>query len=261
MGSAALQGDLWGAQSRNWAEIQERTFLPMYSTVFDVLNIAGQTHLLDVGCGAGLAAHRASAGCNAIVSGLDASEVLLAIARERVPNGDFRVGEMEALPYPDDAFDVVTGFNSFQYASEPVAALREAQRVTRKGGRVAMIVWGAPEQCEHAVTLKAVGSCLPPAPPGAGGPFALSGPGIVEGLLRDAGLTPSMSGEVACPFLYADLETAYAGIASAGPVTRAIRHSGEDHVRAAILASLEPFKKPDGTYLQHNIFRYVVGTK
>ena len=59
------------------------------------------------------------------MSGLDAAEALLDVARKRTPSGDFRQGEMEELPFADGTFDVVTGFNSFQYAADPVNALRQ----------------------------------------------------------------------------------------------------------------------------------------
>lgn len=75
-----------------------------------------------------------SASLGATVAGLDASEALLEIARERTPGGDFRRGDLEALPFEDDSFDLVTGFNSFQYAGNAAQALREAGRVTRPGG-------------------------------------------------------------------------------------------------------------------------------
>jgi len=45
---------------------------------------------------------------------------------------------METLPWPDDAFDVVTGFNSFFFSADLVGALAEARRVARPGGEVAM---------------------------------------------------------------------------------------------------------------------------
>lgn len=57
------------------------------------------------------------------VCGVDAAGSLLGIARERVVGGDFRLGDLEALPFPDGTFDVATGFNSFQFAATPVAAL------------------------------------------------------------------------------------------------------------------------------------------
>jgi ubiquinone/menaquinone biosynthesis C-methylase UbiE len=53
---------------------------------------------------------------------------MLAIARTRVPDGDFHVGELESLPFPDGTFDLVTGFNAFQYAANPVAALADARK-------------------------------------------------------------------------------------------------------------------------------------
>src|SRR5205814_1806979 len=114
------------------------------------------------------------------VTGLDAAAPLVEIARTRVPEGDFRVGELEQLPYADGSFDLVTGFNSFQYAAEPVNALQEARRVVRGDGRVVIAVWGKPEQCELADYLAALGALLPPPPPGAPGPWALSEDGALE---------------------------------------------------------------------------------
>ncbi len=127
MGSAAVQGELWGAAARDWADVQEALTRPLYETVFDRVGLRPGTHLLDAGCGAGLAAQLAAAR-GAAVAGIDASAALLEIARSRVPTGDFRVGELEELPYSEGTFDVVTGFNSFQYAENPTAALRGRTR-------------------------------------------------------------------------------------------------------------------------------------
>ena len=173
MGTAGVQGELWSARARNWATLQDLFIRPAYEVVFYEANIGSGTQLLDVGCGAGLAAQLA-AERGAHVSGIDLAASLIEIAHERVPEGDFRVGGIEELPYPDGTFDVITGFNSFQYAGNLDTALREARRVVTAGGRVAMVTWGMPQDCEHATTLKAIGALLPPPPPGAGGPFALS---------------------------------------------------------------------------------------
>jgi ubiquinone/menaquinone biosynthesis C-methylase UbiE len=62
---------------------------------------------------------------------------------------------METLPHADGTFDIVTGFNAFQYAARPVNALREARRVSKPGGHIVIAVWGLPEQCEAAGHLKA----------------------------------------------------------------------------------------------------------
>jgi ubiquinone/menaquinone biosynthesis C-methylase UbiE len=87
----------------------------------------------DVGCGSGIAALMASQR-GARVWGLDAAEKLIEIARARVPSGDFRVGEMEKLPFLDGMFDLVTGFAAFNYAARPLAALAEARRIVKPDG-------------------------------------------------------------------------------------------------------------------------------
>lgn len=97
--------------------------------------------VLDIGCGVG-AFLRLVAERRAKPVGLDASASLIALARTRLPEADLRVGEMEALPYEDDTFDLVTGFNSFFFANDIVTALREAGRVAKAGAAVVIQVWG-----------------------------------------------------------------------------------------------------------------------
>ena len=65
-----------------------------------------------------------AAASGARVSGIDAAQALLDIARQRRPGGDFRQGDLEESPFDDHSFDV-TDFNSFQYAGDPVVALSE----------------------------------------------------------------------------------------------------------------------------------------
>ena len=127
-----------GARAQDWAEIQEGTCRPAYLAVFDRVALRTGMAYFDAGCGAGMAAQIA-AQRGARVSGLDAAEKLLAIARTRTPAGDFRVGELEDLPFPDNVFDLVSGFNSFQYAGNPAVALREARRVAKAGARVVVM--------------------------------------------------------------------------------------------------------------------------
>ena len=257
MGAAHVQGELWSKHARDWATLQEQMHLPAFEVVLTKLQVGAGHALLDVGCGSGMAAMLAALR-GAQVSGLDASPALIAIARERTPSGNFAIGEMEELPYPAQTFDAVTGFNSFQYAASPLKALQEARRVTKPGGHVAMVFWGRPEDCETDATLKAVGALLPPPPPGAPAPLALSQPGVVEALVEQAGLTLSETGEVACPFEYADAEVALKALFSSGPVVRAIGAVGEQAVSEAVLRSLAPYQQRDGSYRQRNTFRYFI---
>jgi SAM-dependent methyltransferase len=259
MGTANVQSALWGARARDWTEVQEGTVIPLYEAVLSKTKVGSGTAILDVGCGAGLfcqmATHR-----GAHPSGLDATEPLIAIARDRVPNGDFRVGEMEELPYSDHQFDVVTGFNSIQYAASPANAMREARRVARAGGAVVVAVWGKPEDTQAAAYIAALGSLLPAPPPGAPGPFALSEEDALEALVTSAGLTPTEVEEVDTLWVYPNQHTALRGLLSAGPAVRAIQHVGEQAVRAAVTKAIEPFKIASGAYELQNKFRYLIAT-
>ncbi len=112
LGSAVLHGRLWGARAREWADLQEVQHKAEYETVFDRLAVRHGTMYCDVGCASGVAAEIAWRR-GARVSGLDAADNFIEVARERVPSGDFRVGEMERLPFMSGMFDVVTGFRAF----------------------------------------------------------------------------------------------------------------------------------------------------
>ena len=91
---------------------------------------------------------------------------------------------------PNQSFDVVTGFNSFQYAGNPAVALAEARRVLRPEGTIVIATWGDPKEMEAAGVVAALKSLLPPPPPGAPGPFALSDEAALKKFAADAGLIP-----------------------------------------------------------------------
>lgn len=257
MGTAAIQGDIWSGSPHDWADLQEPLFAPLYETVLNEAGIGAGNSVLDVGCGSGLFCHLA-AERGAQAAGIDAAPKLIEIAKSRTPAGDFRVGEMEELPFGDGSFDLVTGFNSFQFAADPVNALRQARRVAKPSGLVAMAVWGSAKDCEAAAFVRAQGSVLPSPPPGAPGPFALSEPGLLEKMLTDAGLTPQRSGDADAPFIFANGDIALRAIAASGVGVRAIRHAGLEALRVAAMPAIAPFKKPDGSYRMNNKFRYVL---
>jgi SAM-dependent methyltransferase len=257
MGSAAVQGRLWGAAARDWARLAEPAATPFYDAVFDAIGVGPGVSLLDAGCGAGYALTLAAAR-GATVTGLDASAGLLEVARERLGDAGLHEGDLEALPFGDASFDAVTAFNSVQFAADPGAAVRELGRVARHDAPVAIVTWGAPERCESRVIIAAIGALLPPPPAGAGGPFALSEPGRLEELAESAGLRPERVAEVPTPFSYPDLETAIQTQLSAGPARRAIEYAGESATREALGAAFAASRQSDGSYRQDNVFRFLV---
>ncbi len=256
-GSGEANGRIWGARAADWGRIQEPQCAPAYHAVFDKVPVGSETRLLDAGCGAGMAL-RLAADLGAEVSGMDASAALLEVARGRLPDARLELGDLERLPFDDNAFDVVTGFNSFQYAADPVAALKEARRVTNPGGKVFVMTWGDPAGMEAVALVAALKPLLPPPSPGAGGPFALSEPGKLEALAEAAGLTPLETFDVSAPWSYPDLETAQRGLGSSGVAVKAAEISGQEALDAAHAAALAPFQQPDGSYRIGATFRVLM---
>jgi SAM-dependent methyltransferase len=253
-GTAAVNGRLWGARARDWAELQEGQCRPLFETVLARLAVGPATTYCDVGCGSGLAA-RLAADLGARVHALDASDALLAIARERVPAGDFRVGDLEALPFASAAFDLVTGFNAFQFAADPSTALSEARRVAKPGAHVVIATWGKPEGMEAAALVAATKPLLPAPPPNAPGPFALSDETALRAFAARAGLRPLDVFDVDCVWTYGDLDTGVRALGSTGVAARAIETSGEDAVTRAHANALRRFGQPDGTFRVRATFR------
>lgn len=246
-GTAGANGPLWGAAARDWASIQEGQFRPGYEAVLDHCGVGSGTAYLDAGCGAGMAASLAAAR-GAAVSGFDAAEALLAIARERVPTGDFRTADLEEVPFANASFDVVTGFNAFQFAGDPVRALSEARRVTRSGGRVVVMTWGDPEGMEAAAIVGALRPLLPAPPPGAAGPFALSDKDKLRGFAEAAGLRAEDVVDVESGWRYPDEATAVRGLGSSGVAARAKGLVGAEAVDEAHRAALAQFRQADGSF-------------
>jgi ubiquinone/menaquinone biosynthesis C-methylase UbiE len=249
-----MNGRLWGSRADDWSALQEPLVAPAYEAAFTRAGVTTGTRLLDVGCGAGLAAQRA-ARRGAQVSGIDASDALLTIARSRVPGAEFQVGDIEQLPFGDSSFDLVTGFNAFQYAANPARALAEACRVTRNNGRVVVMTWGRPEGMEAAQLVAALRPVLPPSPPGAPGPFALSDETTLRAFALESGLHVLEIFDTETPWQYADLPTALRGLKSSGVAVRAMEHSGEAAVDDAHAKALAPFRRPDRSYRINATFR------
>ena len=256
-GTAGINGALWGRSARDWSQIQEGQFKAGFEAVLHHCDVGPGTDYLDAGCGAGMAAMLA-AGRGARVSGFDAAEALLAIARERVPDGDFRTADLEAVPFADASFDIVTGFNAFQFADDPVRALSEARRVAKPGSKVVVMTWGDPEGMEAAAIVGALRPLLPPPPSGAAGPFALSDKVKLRGFAEAAGLTPEDVVDVDTHWSYPDEGTALRGLGSSGVAARAKGLVGAEAVDAAHLAALAPFRQADGGYRIQAACRFLV---
>ncbi len=245
---ARKQGALWGAEARDWLEIQERKSPALWGPVLDLARVGAGTRMLDAGCGAGGASVMARER-GAIVSGCDISESMLEIARERLPGADLRLAELEHLPFEDGAFDAVIAINSLQFSPDHVQAARELLRVA--GGRLAVVVWSM-EHCEQKQIFDAMLSLFEKPPKGRG-VFALSAPGELEALFPSGEVH-----EIDCVFEYPDLETALRGQMAAGPSQRVVEIFGREKVEQAVRGALTRFVAESGKVRMQNRFRCAV---
>ena len=260
MGSKAIQGQLWGKKSADWASIQEPTSKVGYQYALQYLKLSANDKLLDVGCGSGFFSDLAY-NQGAVITGIDASEGLLAQAKLRNPNVTFLAGEMEELPFADNTFNIVCGFNSFQYAASTKNSLNEAQRVLVPGGKLVVMIWGNKQDCEAATYLKAVGSLLPPPPPGAPGPFALSENQLLENTLEEVGFKIIDNVDLPSVWDYPDIDIALNGLLSAGPAAKAIEINGFDKVAETVTEAVKPYVQSNGHVVYNNKFRVIIAEK
>jgi len=113
------------------------------------LAISAGATVLDVGCGSGASAIPAAqkVGPDGHVIGVDLAEKLLGMARAKavaqgLRNVEFRVGDMEALGFPDGAFDAVICVFAIFFVPDMVTQVRELWRMVRPGGQLAITTWG-----------------------------------------------------------------------------------------------------------------------
>jgi SAM-dependent methyltransferase len=255
-GSASRWGPLWGARPADWA-LSEDLQRPTYEAALERTGLEPGWRVLDVGCGAG-AFLRLAADGGAEPSGLDASEALIAFAQTRLPQAYLRVGEMEELPWDDDGFDLVTGFNSFFFANDMVAALCEARRVAKPGAAVVIQVWGAHERCDLEAMKQIARPFLPPRPPDAPADPDLSQPGLLRELATRAGLTPADEFTATWAFEYPDAETLGRAMTAVAGLAVIVGAERERELENAIVEGLAPYRRPDGSYRLSNEYHYLL---
>ena len=121
-------------------------FAPLAARVLEVAQPQPGERVLDAACGTGIVARRIAAmpGRSGPVVGLDLNPAMLTVAREVAAREglsiDWREGRVEALPFPDGAFDLVVCQHGLQYFPDRAGAVAEVRRVLRPGGRVVVSV-------------------------------------------------------------------------------------------------------------------------
>jgi SAM-dependent methyltransferase len=214
----------WGRRAVDFATLSEPGNCREYVAVQHRLGVGAPDRLLDVACGSGLAIELAALR-GAECAGVDASSRLVAVARDRSPAADIRVGDMHALPWADGSFDVVTSFRGI-WGTTP-AAVEEACRVLRPGGRFGCTVWGHLKLSPGAWALAPFRLAAAAKVTYQAAMVSLGRPGVGEELLARCGFVSIE--RIAVPFSweFADPQAYARALAATGPAYEAIQHVGE----------------------------------
>jgi SAM-dependent methyltransferase len=255
-GSAERWGPLWGARPADWA-LSEDQQTPTYETALERVRLEPGQLVLDIGCGVG-AFLRLVSERGARPFGLDASAALIDLARERLPDADLRVGDMEALPYEDDSFDLVTGFNSFFFANDIRDALREAGRVARPGAPIVIQVWGRHEHNDLEAMKEIARPFLPPRPAESPVEPDYSQPGVLEDIAAQAGLTPEQTFDTNWAFEFIDDKTMTRALIAPAGLAMLVGPEREPDFRRALIDGLAQYRNADGDYRLQNEHHYLI---
>lgn len=128
--------DQWAPLAAEYANFRLGYSNELYDVIAQFGLRRGAT-ILDVGCGTGIASQPFTVN-GFPVTGVDPSQAMLESAAQRLPNATFVHGQAEALPFPNERFDVVISAQTFHWVDR-ARALAEAYRALRKGGIIA--VW------------------------------------------------------------------------------------------------------------------------
>lgn len=142
----------WRETARYWAKNSAtiRTmFAPLTRALIEHADIRAGQSVLDVAGGAGEPSLTIAekVGPTGLVTCTDAVLEMVEAARSEaerrgIKNVQFRQCPADALPFPDDSFDVVVSRLGVMFFPDSVAAMREMIRVTKRNGSLAFIVWG-----------------------------------------------------------------------------------------------------------------------
>jgi SAM-dependent methyltransferase len=235
-----------------------RNLEPFRSDLIALLAPQAGERILDMGTGPGEPAITIArvVGASGHVTGIDLSENMVSIA-QRVAgargerNIEFRTMDCGDLKLPDESFDAVVSSFGFQIFTDPEKAAREARRVLRPGGRIAVSVWSTGDKVPwiHAI----MGPMLEHAEPDETGylptPYETGGPGEMVAFLESAGFQDALEERRQYSLKFDDEDAYFQAILKATPIGHSLSEESEETQKEIILktrANLVPWKEPEG---------------
>jgi len=247
------EGEYWAAHAPRF----DRSLSRYQDRFMDAGEFANDAVVLDVGCGTGQttrdAARRAAAGS---ALGVDLSSAMLEVARSRaeaegIANARFEQADAQVHGFERASFDVAISRMGAMFFGDPVAAFGNIARALRPGGRLVLLAWQGPrvnEWLREIAMVFAAGRDLPLPPADARGPFALSDPDRVRGLLAGADFSAPRFEDLSEPMFFGDdPDDALDFIVGAnGWMLDGLDADGREGALAALRSTLEAHRGDEG---------------
>jgi SAM-dependent methyltransferase len=237
--------EMWDSVAPGWeanALFVDEQLAEATNAMLDLARVGEGDRVLELGAGPGgaglAAAERVGSSGSVVLS--DVSSEMMAVAARR-PHGSASMStavfDQAAIEFPDSSFDVLCSRHGLMFAEDPVAAVREAARVLRGGGRYVAMTWDRRERNPWlGLVLDAVGEQfgVPFPPPGVRGPFSLDDVDLLGSVLRDGGLEDVTVHQMSSPMRAESLTDWWERVPQlAGPLAMALAGMEAD-VRDAI---------------------------
>lgn len=148
-----------GEAAERYERLVAPIMAPFVEALVDAVRPAPGEAVLDLACGTGFVAREAArrVGADGHVAGVDLNPGMLVVAAANGPSEPqvaWAQASADALPYLDDEFDVVVCQQGAQFFPDLDAAMAEAARVVRPGGRFGATAWSSPEGSPFFVAMR-----------------------------------------------------------------------------------------------------------
>ncbi len=235
------QRKIWNLYSGGWKKWDERIATgtsPITQKLIETLNLKGTEHVLDVASGPGEPGLSISDLLpKGKVTAIDLSEKMVEIANENakaknILNYHSKVADSSNIPFEENSFDHVVCRFGIMFFPDLEGSLKEMTRVLKPGGKLAVVVWAAPEFNSFLALLGGVVTeklSLPKPQPGAPGIFRCAEPGFTSRLLTNAGLKDVTEMDINGKMVY-DSPEQYWQVSTdlAGPIMEVLKSAPPD---------------------------------
>lgn len=216
--------------------------------LFQGLEIRAGEKVLDIGCGGGptSAAYAEATGPSGEVLGLDISQTILKVARERfanVANLKFITADAGSHSFDKNNFDVVTSRFGVMFFPDPISAFTNIRKALKPSARLGFMCWRGIKENPWMAAPAAAAFTILPRPekpkPGTPGPFSLSEPARIHEVLEGAGFSNIECQKVEEGVNLGSVEEALETLCNLGPAAATLREAASPERERALSAMRE----------------------